>query len=359
MQRVSGRANIYPQLWLLAVLTMCVAGAGCLKRSSQPEVIVYTALDREFSEPIFDQFEKDTGIRVRANFDSESTKTVGLTTKLIAESQRRVRCDVFWNNEIVNTLRLEELGLLQPYQPPQIDAFPAQFRSTKNHWHGFAARARVLIVNTNIVSKEKFPKSIYDLASPEWKGKIGIAKPLFGTTATQAVCLFEVLGEEKARDYYSSLLQNEIQILSGNKQVAQDVATGKLAFGLTDTDDAIIELEKAHPVAIVYPDSAPDQLGTLFIPNTLSIQKGAPHQETAQQLLDYLMTAKVEKLLAASESAQIPLHKDVQIDLRVESPNSIHAMDVDFESAAKRWDMVGAYLKEHFTSAKHGSPTVK
>ncbi len=85
-------------------------GTGCL-RSGDREVIVYTALDRAFSEPIFAEFTQKTGIHVRAKYDSESTKTVQLVTEIVAE-QKRPRCDLFWNNEILNTLRLDLLDLL-------------------------------------------------------------------------------------------------------------------------------------------------------------------------------------------------------------------------------------------------------
>ena len=73
------------------------------------EVVVYTALDSEFSQPIFDDFTAATGIAVRPKFDTESTKTVGLTEAILAE-RNRPRCDVFWNNEILNTLRLQRQG---------------------------------------------------------------------------------------------------------------------------------------------------------------------------------------------------------------------------------------------------------
>ena len=61
--------------------------AGCWSRSSR-EVIVYTALDSEFSEPIFADFEASTGIKVLPKFDTESTKTVGLARALLAERDR-------------------------------------------------------------------------------------------------------------------------------------------------------------------------------------------------------------------------------------------------------------------------------
>ena len=54
---------------------------GGISCNSHPtsQVVVYTALDEEFSQPLFDRFTRQTGIRVLAKFDTEATKTVGLT----------------------------------------------------------------------------------------------------------------------------------------------------------------------------------------------------------------------------------------------------------------------------------------
>ena len=49
------------------------------------------------------------------------------------------------------------------------------------------------------------PKGLLDLVDPRWKGKIAIAKPLFGTTATHATCLFAHWGDEKARAFFTTL----------------------------------------------------------------------------------------------------------------------------------------------------------
>ena len=100
-----------------------------------------------------------------------------------------------------------------------------------------------------------------------------------------------------------------MQVLSGNKQVATAAGSGQIAFGLTDTDDAMGEVEAGSPVAIVYPDRKPDELGTLFIPNTLAIIKGAPHPKAARALADHLLSPEVEAALANGPSAQIPLLK--------------------------------------------------
>ena len=129
--------------------------------------------------------------------------------------------------------------------------------------------------------EERRPKSIRDLTDPQWYEQCGIAKPLFGTTATHAACLFAAWGDEEAKEFLLSVKRNA-RIMSGNKQVAQAVASGSIAFGLTDTDDAIVEIERGMPVAIVYPDQGEGELGTLFIPNTLALIKGSPNPEAAK-----------------------------------------------------------------------------
>jgi len=328
------------------VLVATVLFPGC-RSSEERVVVIYTALDRAFSEPILNGFQKQTGIRVLAKYDTEATKTVGLVSAIRAEKDRP-RCDVFWNNEIVNTVRLQKEGLLEPYQAIAAKAIPPEFRDPEGYWCGFAARGRVLIVNTNLVAPAQMPDSIYSLADATWKGKTGIAKPLFGTTATHAACLFAGLGREKAEALLESFKKNDVKIQSGNKTVALNVSAGVLAFGLTDTDDAIGEVEAGKPVVIVYPDSRPDQMGMLFIPNTLALIRNAPHGDAGRQLIEYLLSPDVEGALARAESSQIPLNPEVKVKARVKTPSEVKPMTVDFLWAAEQFDEAAAYVEKSF-----------
>lgn len=327
------------------VTSMAVAVVGCGKRGPS-EVVVYTALDREFSAPIFKDFTDETGVVVRSKFDTESTKTIGLVQEIIAERDRPL-CDVFWNNEILNTLRLERQGLLRAYDSPAGAAFPANARSPKGLWYGFAARARVLIVNTNLVPEERRPKSVRDIIDPQWR--CGIAKPLFGTTATHAACLFAVWGDDQAKQFFKTIRRN-VSILGGNKQVAQSVGAGRLAIGLTDTDDALVEIENGSPVTIVYPDQGEGQMGTLFIPNTLAILKDSPNPRAAEKLVDYLLSPDVERALADGASAQIPLRPGIKPSPRVKAPPDVRAMEVEWAAAAEKWDTAAEFLTKEFTA---------
>jgi len=326
--------------------------AGCGKSGGDGDaaprtVVVYTALDRQFSEPILKDFTKQTGIEVEAVYDTEANKTIGLVNRIRTEANRP-RCDVFWNNEIINTMRLKSEGLLQPCEPENAKGYPANFRDADGYWFGFAGRARVLIVNTDLVPAEQTPDSILALADPQWRGKFGIAKPLFGTTASHVACLYAKLGAAEAESLLSAIRANEPAILGGNKPCAEMVGVGKLAFALTDTDDAVTEVDAGRPVKIVFPDCGDGQMGTLLLPNTLAVVKGAPHAAEAQALINYLLSPEVEGRLAEGHSAQIPVNPNTKGKSRVVQGAEICPMQVDFSEAAKKFAEAAKFVEAHF-----------
>ncbi len=288
--------------------------------------------------PILDAFERTTdhNTGVVPKFDIESTKTVGLVNLIIAEQKAPV-CDLFWNNEIMHTVRLQKLGLLQKHQWNVDAGYPREMIASDGSWCGFAARARVLLINTNRVPDQaNYPKSVSDLANPKWAADCAMARPLFGTTATHFAVLRELAGRDATLGQLQGIRQNA-KILSGNKQVALAVSAGTVAWGLTDTDDAIIEKDQGFPVAIVFPDQAPDELGTLRIPNTIAILKNAPHPIAAGKLADYLVTSETEDRLAMGDSSQLPIGRGSRFPPRVLPETPIRWMRAPFEQAADDW----------------------
>lgn len=322
--------------------------AGCVTRA-ESDIVVYSALDEPFATPIFAAFERTTDHEtgVVAKFDVESTKTVGLVNQIIAEEKSPV-CDLFWNNEILHTVRLQKLGMLKARDWDVPSTWPTDMIASDGTWCGFAARARVLIVNRELIdSEEDYPTSVRDLADPKWKDNCAMARPLFGTTATHFAVLRVRDGEAETLNFLKGIEDNAV-ILSGNKQVALAVASGEVAWGLTDTDDAVIERDRRRPVAVVFPDQAPDQPGAMRIPNTLAILKDAPHPVAADKLADYLLTAKTEERLAMGDSSQIPISPQSEYRPRVMPKTPVRWMKVDFESAAENWSDWASQVLEIF-----------
>ena len=348
---------------LMFALCCVTSLAGCLSKQNN-ELVVYSALDREFSQPILKDLGDELQMQVRVKYDQESNKTVGLANELI-QTRQQPKADIFWNNEILHTLRLESLGLLEPISKADLSRFPKAYRSPTGQWCGFAARARVLIVNTDLLLDPTLrPNSVRDLADKKWAGKCTMARPVFGTSATHAAVLLSTLGDQQGMKLLQNMTSNAV-LQGGNKQVAQKVAAGQFAFGLTDTDDAMIEVERGEPVAIVFPDQLKDQCGTLLIPNTLAILKKGPNPDRAQRMVKRLLESDIEDRLAAGDSAQLPLaiSDDETQPWRVAaqwlgssnqtltggpgSPKAkLKTMSVDFGAAAKSWDQHKAMLTE-------------
>ena len=194
----------------LVSFSFCAAFlTGCLSKQDN-ELVVYSALDREFSQPALEDLGKELQMQVRVKYDQESNKTVGLATELI-QTRQQPKADIFWNNEILHTLRLENLGLLEPIEEADLSRFPKAYRSLTGQWCGFAARARVLIVNTDLLpDPTNRPNSIYDLADKKWAGKCAMARPVFGTSATHAAVLLSTLGEQQGMKLLEDMTSNAV-----------------------------------------------------------------------------------------------------------------------------------------------------
>ena len=324
-------------VWLIGLWAMQWANAA--------EVVVYTSLDQVFSQPVLEDFERETGIAVRAVYDVEAAKTTGLVNRLIAETSRP-QADVFWNSEVGRTLVLKAKGVLAPYPSPAAEGIPASFKDPEHNWTGFAARSRVFIYNTQQLSAQEVPQSILDLAAPRWKGKIALAYPLFGTAATHVAALYAALGAERAETFLRDLVANDVVIVDGNAAVRDAVARGEIPLGLTDTDDVNVALQRGQPVAMTFPDAT--GMGTLLIPNTVALIRGAPHPEEGKKLIDYLLSPAVERRLAFAESMQIPLRVGVERPARVPAPQDLRAMAVSYPAIADHLEVSARFCRELF-----------
>jgi iron(III) transport system substrate-binding protein len=325
-------------------LTAVIVLAGCGGNANT--VVVYTSLDQLYSEPVLNDFEAETGIRVQAVYDVEAAKTTGLVNRLVAE-KGRPQADVFWSSEYAQTIMLKDEGVLAPYDSPSAADIPEEYRDPDDYWTGFAARARIIMVNKELVAEEDYPASILDLLDPSWgDNEVGIANPLFGTTATHAAALFAALGDEEAQAFFEGLLDQNVRVVDGNSVVRDMVVSGELKVGLTDTDDAHIAVAQGQPVDIIFPDQ--DDLGTLLIPNTVAMVNGAPHPEEAKRLIDYLLSPEVEARLAASESVQMPVREGVTGPADMPGLSEIRGMDVHPNDVAAQMTVSSEWLKEVF-----------
>jgi len=329
------RIGFFAILALVAILTSCRA-------TSSKTVVVYVSEDQVFSEPILQDFERDTGIAMKSVFDTEESKSTGVMNRLIAEKDNP-QADVYWANEPVRADALKQRGVSIPYVSPSADGIANQFKDPDHYWTGFSARARLLLVNAKSTIK---PASVMAYTDPSAKGRAAIANPLFGTTTAYVAALFTIWGDERARNFMNEMKNDGVKITTSNGESADFVANGQVDFALVDSDDAVNRKKQGKSVEMIYPDQDPNGLGVLILPNAVALIKGGPHAENGRQLIDYLLSKSTERKLAFADCAQIPLHSGVDIPPEIRRIEEITTMRVGYADLARKMEEIQPFLKE-------------
>ena len=295
----------------LVVLSRLISGCG---RPTGATVVVYCAQDQVFAEPLLGEFGSGAGIKPLTVFDSEAVKTVGLANRLLAE-KANPQCDLFWANEELRVRQLAAQGV---------------FRPTKG-FVTFGYRSRRIVINTNQVSLADAPRSLQDLTNASWRGKIALAYPLFGTTATHFLALRQHWGDASWQAWCRALQANKPLLLDGNSVVVKMVGQGEAWIGLTDSDDITGGIRERMPIAAL-----PLTPEMLLIPNAVGVVQGAPHPIAAERLMTFLQRPEVlERLVrdGALEGAQA-------------SPST--GLGVNWDALLKDLDASTTTLKEIF-----------
>ena len=285
----------------MVVVGIAAAGVFALTGPSSDALVVYCAHDLMFSEQILDRFEAETGIPVVIVGDTEATKSLGLVQRIIRERERP-RCDVFWNNQVLGTIQLQEEGLLEPYQGSGFERIPAEFKAPDGAWTGFAGRLRVWIVNTNAMPATQI--AVDEALARQDLKSMAFAEPLYGTTLSHWSLMWDRSGGDELQRWHHDLASRGCRVVSGNATVKNLVAEGICEFGMTDTDDFFVARDAAAPVEML-PIRVDGQ--TICIPNSVAIIRGTDQLDRAQQLVDFLLSEQIELELARSQSRQIPL----------------------------------------------------
>ena len=305
-------------------------------------VVVYVSEDQVFSEPILRDFEKETGIKVKAVYDTEEAKSTGAMNRLIAEKDNP-QADVYWANEPIRAEILKQRGVSASYVSPSAAGIPEDFRDPEGYWTGFSARARVLVINKKARNK---PRSIRDYADPRWKGKAVIANPLFGTTTVEIAALFTLWGDETAKAFLQAMKQNGVKMSTSNGESADLVALGAAEFSLVDSDDGFNRIKQGKPIEIVFPDQGDNDVGTLLVPNAVVLIKDGPNPQSARNLIDYLLSKETERKLAFADCAQIPLHAGVPAPTELRPVETIRVMKINYAEVAREMQAIQLTLKD-------------
>ena len=320
--------------WLLLPLLLL---PGCSQtepdgQAAPTQVVVYVSEDQVFSQPVLERFEKQTGIEVRAVYDTEEAKSTGVMNRLLAE-KNNPQADLYWANEPIRAEILKQRGVAAAYRSPSAVGIPEMFKDPQGYWTGFSARLRVLVAGPSVSDP---PTSVLDLGDPRWSGRVVLANPLFGTTTSHIAALFVHLGDERGREFLRRLKANRLRLSASNGESADQVTADPSLLSLVDSDDAINRARRGEAIEMVIPDQQPGGLGCFLVPNAVVLIKGAPHPTAARRLADFLLAPESERQLAAADCAQIPLHPGVPAPPELPALEKVRVMEVSYAEVARK-----------------------
>jgi iron(III) transport system substrate-binding protein len=296
---------------------------GCRGKNAREEIIVYCGVDEPYASQVFKDFEQQSGLRVAAQYDIESSKSVGLAGKMTAEKDHP-SADVWWGSEAFLSVRLAREGILQQYQPSNAAEIPPEFKDPDGYWTGVGLRARVLAVGTGKMKPDFEITSVKDLADPRVKDKACISIPTAGATGAHMAALYVNWGPDRARAFLHKLQENKVQLLGGNAEVARQVGDGTFMLGLTDSDDCSDALKDGGKLSMIVPDQNDE--GTLAMPTTVGLVKGGRHEADAKKLIDFLLSKQTEQKLIDLNFAKWGVRSGLG--------GSIKSMKIDYAKAA-------------------------
>lgn len=252
--------------------------------SATEGLVLYSGRNEDFVQPVVDAFTADTGIEVEVRYAG----TGELATTIVAEGDA-TPADVFWAQDPAFIGGLAKQGLLTELPDDVLSLVPERFADANGHWVGITGRSRVFVHNTDLVSDDELPASIWELTEPEWAGRLGVA-PTNGSFVAFVTGMILAEGEERTAEWLEGIAANDPTIFDGNGPIVDAVVAGDLDAGLVNHYyllQRIAELGDVPAANHFFPDGDP---GGLVMATGAGILGVSDQQEAAADLIRYLLS---------------------------------------------------------------------
>ena len=273
------------------------------------EVNAYSIWPENWARPMFEEFEKATGIKV--NFVRFSSGEA--LARVIAE-KNNPRVDVLFGGPVETFAAGVSEGVFEPYKPPTFGKLPPRFRHADGQWVAIADDPLVFMTNQKFLAEHnlKPPASWQDLLNPAYKNMLQMADArTSGTAVTRIFSILEVNGRDEAKAFaYMKQLRPNVQLYtkSGGGGTLP-VGLGQAGGGIFFIVDALDTKAKGYDVAISFPSEG---IGTAA--EAIALIKGAKNPDTAKKLIDWAASPAMQNLFAKHKINFVPADPDVQLE---------------------------------------------
>lgn len=297
------------------------------------EVNVYSYRQPFLVEPMFNEFTKETGIKVNVKFAKK-----GLAEKLQQEGEYSP-ADVILTTDISRLAELVEKDVVQPVQNDVIEQnVPAQYRDSKDEWFALTLRSRNVYSSRDRVGKLGAEFDYADLANPEYKGKICTRSGKHAYNVSLVSAMIAHKGEAETKTWLEGVKANLARKPQGNdrgqvkaiKEGLCDVSLGN-SYYLGKMVNDKEQKAWADAVYINYPNQ--NTTGTHVNVSGMAMAKYSPNKENAVKLMEFLTGDTAQKMYA-EVNFEYPVKEGVKRSELVASWGDFKADDLALEEIA-------------------------
>lgn len=303
------------------------------------DLVLYSGRSEPLIQPVIDAFKAGypkVNVLLKAGSNSELANA-------LLEEQANPQADIFITTELFTIQTLAQQDILQSYLPAGADQIPAEFIGPGNQWIGLTRRARVIMYNSDLVSPDELPGSIFDLTDPKWQGQVAAAGSTNGSMQAQIAVMRQLIGEEATEEWLKGLIANEVTFFGGHTDVRKAVGTGEFKLGLVNHYYFYLQQAEGSHVGIIFPDQREGQIGLITNATSAAILKGSPNLPAARAFIDYLVSAEGQRLFAEL-NYEYPVLPGVMPREGVQPLDGFRLADVDAPRAALEFNATFALI---------------
>ena len=290
-------------------------------------VTVYSGRNEELVGPLLAQFEEETGITVEARYGDSAEMA-----NLILTEGENSPADVFFSQDAGALGAVAAEGRLASLPEEVLDTVDPRFRSDDGQWVGTSGRARVVVYNTEALSEDEMPDSIFDFTDPEWSGRIGWA-PTNASFQAFVTAMRVLEGEDVAREWLEGIQANEPNVYEGNMPALDAVIAGEIDVAFINHYYLMQRLAEDPDVPAANHFLTDGDPGALVNVAGVGIVEGAPDAENARTFVEFLISEEAQEYFA-EETKEYPLAAGVEPDPALVPLDEIGTPEIDLSDLA-------------------------
>ena len=287
-------------------------GAEQVQALEPTELVVYSARKEHLIKPLFDQYTKESGVKIRYITD----KAGPLLTRLMSEGAS-TQADMLLTVDVGNLWHAANQGVLREIESNTLETnVPANLRDPESRWFGLTVRARTLVYSTERVKPEQL-LSYEDLADKKWKDRLCLRTSKKVYNQSLVASLLANLGKEQAEQVVSGWVANlATSPFSNDTKAMQAVVSGLCDVTIVNTYyfGRLQKQDGNLPLALFWPNQ--QDHGVHINISGGGVTRYAKRPEQAQKLLEWLSGEKAQGLLA-SLNQEYPVNNKVSASKEV------------------------------------------